>query len=157
MVASVGRYVMRNFMFLYSISAGSGLRTFMAFDDDEDVIASASETMTQTDTDKRTLNRCTGRTMTRLLLLTRRHWTEKKWAMKLNSAKTDDKFTDDVSVRFKAGTRTPTAAKWSVIYIVKISGSSTPPVSAPDHRDRTARFDTKNKLSELTTRVPTEL
>lgn len=43
-VASVGRYVMRNFMFLYSISAGSGLRTFIAFIDDDDVMAAVSPT-----------------------------------------------------------------------------------------------------------------
>ena len=50
-VASVGRYVMRNFIFLYSISAGSGLRTFIAFIDADDVIALISGT-TVTPADK---------------------------------------------------------------------------------------------------------
>ena len=54
MVASVGRYVMRNFMFLYSISAGSGLRTFIAFDDDDadaavDVMAASALTPNKTE------------------------------------------------------------------------------------------------------------
>ncbi len=41
-VASVGRYVIKNRMFLYSISAGSGLRTFIAELPVDDIIPDCS-------------------------------------------------------------------------------------------------------------------
>jgi len=146
-VASVGRYVMRNFMFLYSISAGSGLRTFMPVDD----IASISGT-TRTLAHKRRFSR---RIQSTTAMLGRRsdeqviwrHWKE-NWA--ISAIPIPDEFTNELlSVCFgviSAGTSlqaTPTTTGWSLIYIVRSLW-----LDDPSHRritasttDRVARLD----------------
>jgi len=129
-VASVGRYVMRNFMFLYSISAGSGLRTFIMFADADDIVASAAET-TRTAARQGRFGRCTRRTAETMLdgcgreQPNRRHCTT-MWA---NSATADKRKNTPSSVCLSTAAlwagisprATQSSTGWSVIYIFRRS------------------------------------
>jgi len=129
-VASVGRYVMRNFMFLYSISAGSGLRTFIIFNGADVDIAPTSK-ITAIVAERSRFNRCIQRTVTTLALddvydarqTNRRHcrssWVSFAVSSELATAN------EVISVSFGVlcvGTSpraTPTGTRWSVIYIIR--------------------------------------
>lgn len=91
-VASVGRYVIKNRMFLYSISAGSGLRTFIAelAVDDMTVAVHVRRRMIRMSGQKygdSTIERTNERKTTDLLLAKRRHtWKTAKPLQPRNSA-----------------------------------------------------------------------
>jgi len=144
MVASVGRYVMRNFMFLYSISAGSGLRTFIAFDDEDvaaDVIASAPTNSRRWHLADKKLrqNRCRRGTMLNRPMNCWRHW-ETSWASceLLKLIRVCVSVWEGGTVSLQTGTR-----RSAVIYIVHTCvwlHDWRLPQTAPT-RDGTARLD----------------